>query len=163
MVLDVDRADTLGNAIRAMVAPAANDANGKALQPVASVWYKIALDALAAQNDVLAVQNPFGEDVLIIRAILRVITAGGTATAVIDVDVVDGATDTGDDIFDGADANAAAVLDSLNATDNGTNGEGKSWLWERAGGTLDHLTAKLLVAAAASLVAELFVEVIPAS
>ena len=146
---------------RAIAGPPASDVDSTAIKYFPGGLI-LDLSALAAANDIVALQNPYGEDVLIHRAILRVKTAGGTATAVINVDVVDGATDTGDDIFDGVDANAAAISDSLNATDNGTNGEGKSWLWEKAGATLDHLTAKLLVAAAANLVAYLTVHVAPA-
>jgi len=126
-------------------------------------WIKIALDDLAAANDIVYLQNPYGVDVIIVRAIVRITTAGGTATAVIDVDVTTAATGTGDDIFDGVDANAAAISDSLNATDNGSNGEGKCWVWEKAGGTNDYVTAKLLVEAAANLVGDLFLEVIPAA
>lgn len=126
-------------------------------------WTKIALDDLAAANDIVYLQNPYGVDVIIVRAIVRITTAGGTATAVIDVDIINAATGTGDDIFDGVDANAAAISDSLNSTDNGTNGEGKCWVWEKAGGTNDYVTAKLLVEAAAALVGDLFLQVIPAA
>ena len=121
---------------------------------------KIALDDLAAANDIVYLQNPFGVDVLITNAYIRVTTAGGTATAVIDVDVVDAATDTGDDIFDGIDANATG-LQGMYAAGAGTNAEHNVQLWEKAGGTNDHVTAKLLVAAAAALVGDLFLEVAP--
>ena len=72
---------------------------------------------------------------IIVRCILDITTAGGTATSVLDIDVVGDATSTGDDIFDGADANATGISDSLNSTDNGTNGEGKSWKWDKKDGT----------------------------
>ena len=126
-------------------------------------WVKIALAKKATNGIAVAQQNPYGEDRLITRAVLNITTAGGTASSVIDVDVVAGATSTGDDIFDGVDANTAAILDSLNSTDNGSNGEGKSWKWEKADGTNDYVTAKVLVAGASAIVGSLFIESIPAA
>jgi len=126
-------------------------------------WVKIALAQKATNGITFAQQNPFGQDVLITRAILRITTAGGTGSSVIDVDVISGATGTGDDIFDGVDANTAAILDSLNSTDNGTNGEGKSWLWEKADGTNDYVTSKVLVAGASSIVGTIHLQCIPAA
>ena len=54
------------------------------------------------------------------------------------------------------------MSDSLNATDNGTNGEGKSWQWDKSGGTNDHVTAKILVANAALLAGNLYLQCLPA-
>ena len=129
---------------------------------VPEIQVKIPLTAGVANDFAVAVENPFGIDLIIKRAILDITTAGGTGSSVIDVDVVATVTSTGDDIFDGADANAVATLDSLNSTDNGTNGEGKSWKWNKAGGTLDVITAKILVADAASLAGNLYLTCIPA-
>lgn len=109
----------------------------------------------AADSFALAVQNPYTDDLLITRAILDITTAGGTATAVIDVDVVGTATSTGDDIFDGVDANATGIKDNLNDTDNGTNGDVRTLVWEGAGKTNDYVTAKILVEAATALVGKL--------
>lgn len=131
-----------------------------------SFWVKVALAGGAQNAFAIAQQNPFGEDVVIIRAIVDVTTLSATASAVLDVDVVTSATGTGDDIFDGipigSGDTAPKIFDSLNATDNGTNGEGKSWQWDKAGGTNDYVTAKILAAAGAALAGDLYLECIPA-
>jgi len=124
------------------------------------VTLKIPLDALAAANDIVSVENPFGVEVIIIEASIHVKVVGGTATAVIDVDVVADATATGDDIFDGIDANALTLVSMLEAG-AGTNAEHTGQVWNIAGGANDFLNAKLLVAAAAALEADLYVVCIP--
>lgn len=124
------------------------------------VTLKIPLDALAAANDIVATQNPFGCEVAIIDSVIRVKTAGGTATAVIDVDIVADATSTGDDIFDGIDANAAGSVSMLEAG-AGTNAEHTGQIWNKAGGTNDYVNAKLLVEAAAALEADLYLICVP--
>lgn len=126
-------------------------------------WLVYDLTGGAANAFALAEQNPYNDkDLLIDRVIIRLTTAGGTGSSVLDVDVVADATSTGDDIFDGIDLNSTGLFDSLNATDNGTNGEGKCWVWEKAGGTNDYLTAKILVQAATALVGTIFIHVIEA-
>ena len=131
-----------------------------------SFWVKVALAGGAQNAFAIAQQNPFGEDVVINRAIVDLTTLSATASAVLDVDVVTSATGTGDDIFDGipigSGDTAPKIFDSLNATDNGTNGEGKSWQWDKAGGTNDYVTAKILAAAGAALAGDLYLECIPA-
>ena len=131
-----------------------------------SFWVKIALAGGAQNAFAVSKQNPFGEDVIIIRAVVDVTTLSATASAVLDVDVDgDGATG-GDDILDGVPIGsgdtAPKIFDSLNGTDNGTNGEGKSWQWDKAGGTNDYITAKILAAAGAALAGDLYLECIPA-
>jgi len=125
-------------------------------------WLKFDLSAGNANEFALAEQNPYSRDLIITRVIVRLTTAGGTATSVGDLDVVASATATGDDIFDGIDLNSTGVFDSLNSTDNGTNGEGKVWIWNAKGGTNDYLTLKILTANAASLAGEVYVHVIEA-
>lgn len=128
-------------------------------------WLTYDLTAGVTNAFALAEQNPYSDkDLIIDRVIVRVTTAGGTASSVLDVDVVANATATGDDIFDGASINNTftGIYDSLNGTDNGTNGEGKCWLWEKAGGTNDYLTGKILAANAASLVGKIYIHVIEA-
>ena len=124
-------------------------------------WLKVALSGGSANAFAAAVQNPESVDVIIVRCILDITTAGGTGSSVLDIDVVGSATDTGDDIFDGVDANATGISDSLNSTDNGTNGEGKSWKWDKKDGTNDYLTAKILTQNAASLAGKLYIQYIP--
>ena len=124
-------------------------------------WLQVSLSGGSANAFAVAVQNPESVDVIIVRCILDITTAGGTATSVLDVDVVADATSTGDDVFDGVDANATGISDSLNSTDNGTNGEGKSWKWDKKGGTNDYVTAKILTANATNLAGNLYVQYVP--
>lgn len=124
------------------------------------VVLKVPLDALAAANDIVSVENPFGKEVVIIEAIIHIKVAGGTATAVIDVDITTSANGTGDDIFDGIDADAAAVVSMLEAG-AGANAEHTGQVWNIAGGSNDFITAKLLVAAAANLEADLYLVCVP--
>jgi hypothetical protein len=124
-------------------------------------WLQVALSGGSTNAFAAAVQNPETVDVIVVRCILDVTTAGGTATSVLDVDVVASATSTGDDILDGVDADATGISDSLNATDNGANGEGKSWKWDKKGGTNDYVTAKILVANATSLAGNLYIQYVP--
>jgi len=124
------------------------------------VTLKIPLDALAAANDIVFVENPFGKEAVIIESTVHIKVAGGTATAVIDVDITTASTGTGDDIFDGVDANAVSLVSMLEAG-AGTNAEHTGQVWNIAGGTNDFVTAKLLVAAAASLEADLYLVCIP--
>ena len=125
-------------------------------------WLSYNLTAGAANAFALAQQNPYTRDLIITRAIVRLTTAGGTGSSVGDLDVVGSATDTGDDILDGIDLNSTGLFDSLNSTDNGTNGEGKVWAWDAAGGTNDYLTLKILTQNASSLVGRVYVHVIDA-
>ena len=154
---EIAQDDPVEEMVRDMAGPPQTE-----IQYLPNHWIKIALDDLAAANDIVYEQSPYPEDVLIVQAIIRITTAGGTATAVIDVDVIDAATGTGDDIFDGIDANAAALINSTEAA-AGTNAEHGAWVWEKAGGTNDYVTAKLLVEAAAALVADLFLQIVPAA
>lgn len=128
---------------------------------VPAKWLRVPLSGGRANAFAAAVRSPEPVDVIIVRCLVDVTTAGGTAASVLDVDVVDGAADTGDGIFDGVDANAIGVSDSLSAADNGANGEGKSWKWDRSGGENDHVTAKILAADALSLAGSLYIEYIP--
>jgi len=109
-----------------------------------------ALTAGAANAFAFAIQNPENQDVDLIDVTVVVTTAGGTATAVLDVGLVASATDTADGIMDGKDLNAAAVYRM-----DGDMAEGFDW--KAAGGTNDYVTGKILVEAAASLVGKVAV------
>ena len=98
---EIKQEDAAGTILSKLAGPELDDVDGTALVYLPGNILKIDLSALATANDIVAVQNPYGVDVIIKNAVIRVKTAGGTANAVLDVDVVDGATDTGDDIFDG--------------------------------------------------------------
>ena len=58
-------------------------------------------------------------------------------------------------------SNLLLLDDSLNGTDNGTNGEGKSWKWDKKGGTNDYVTAKILTANATNLAGNLYIQYVP--
>lgn len=125
-------------------------------------WLVFDLAAGAANAFALAEQNPYDYDVIITRAIVNLTTAGGTGSSVGDLDVVAGATDTGDDILDGIDLNSTGLFDSLNTTDNGSNGEGKCWTWDARGGTNDYLTMKILAQNASALAGKVFINIVKA-
>jgi hypothetical protein len=105
-----------------------------------------------------AIQNPEDVDCLITQLIIDITTAGA-ATSVLDVDTVDGATATGDDIIDGLDLTVLGTFDSMK--NPGTNGDGKPVKWAKKGGTLDDLTGKILVAGAPALVGQVIVKYVP--
>lgn len=113
---------------------------------------KGALTAGLVNTFAFAVQNPESVKAHVLKIIVDIETAGGTATAVLDVDVVADATSTGDTIFDGIDANAVDILSSINVSDTGTNGNEKVHAWDAAGGTNDYITGKYLVEAASDIV-----------
>jgi hypothetical protein len=99
-------------------------------------------------------------DCVVTNVIVDITTAGGTASSVLDVDVVNGATDTGDDIIDGLDLNATGTSDRVK--NGGTNG-GKVVKWDKKGGTNDHVTGKVLAQNAASLAGQVIIEYVPLS
>lgn len=150
-----DKTNPTAENVGALFSPSGTNAPSK--------WLKVALSGGSTNAFAVAVQNPETVDAIIVRCILDITTAGGSATSVLDVDAVASATSTGDDIFDGVDANATGISDSLNSTDNGTNGEGKSWKWDKKGGTNDYVTAKILTANATNLAGNLYIQYVPTS
>ena len=148
----------------APVAEVAREVAGSAQSGIDYVHKKHIVEDLAsgATNAfAFAIQNPEPVDCLITRVIVDITTAGGSATSVLDVDTVDGATATGDDIIDGLDLNATGISDNI--TNGGTNGDKKPVKWDKRGGTNDGLTGKILVANASSLVGKVIIEYVPLS
>jgi len=117
------------------------------------------LIAVAQDAISFAWQNPFAEEIIIKRLIVDV-TTGSTAAATMDIGVVNGATDTGDDILDGIDIQNAGIYDSLNDTDNGTNGTGKAIEMSANGGSADYITGKALDASGAGLEGYVYIQYI---
>ena len=148
------------------VAEVAREIAGPALSGIDYVHKKHIVEDLASGNAnafAFAVQNPEAVDCVVTNVIVDITTAGGTASSVLDVDVVDvvdGATDTGDDIIDGLDLNKTGTSDRHNAA--GTN-SGAPVKWDKKGGTNDHVTGKILAQNAASLVGKVIIEYIPLS
>ena len=145
------------------IAEVAREIAGPALSGIDYVHKKHIVEALASGNAnafAFAVQNPEAVDCVVTNVTVDITTAGGTASSVLDVDVVDGATDTGDDIIDGLDLNATGTSDRHNAA--GTNG-GAPMKWDKKGGTNDHVTGKILAQNAASLAGKVVIEYVPLS
>ncbi len=93
-------------------------------------WLKTSLTAATttAGGDAAGIANPEGEQVYITRVLVNV-TTEATGAASMNVGVAAAATTTSDTIIDGADVGtAAAVFDSADETDSGTNGKaGRLW------------------------------------
>jgi len=113
------------------------------------------LAAGAANAFAFAWQNPEPGKILVKRVMVDVTTAGGTATAVIDVGSAASATTHSDNLIDGADLNAIALYDNIN--DAGTNGKSKQKVDEK-GGTTDYITGQILTEAASSLAGKYYIE-----
>ena len=124
------------------------------------VTLKIPLDALKTANDIVAVQNPFGLRAAIIEAAIQVKVIGTDANAVVDVDITTGDDQTGDDIFDGIAITSLTTVSMLEAG-AGTNAEHTGQIWDKAGGTNDYVTAKLLVANGTAFKGDLYLVCIP--
>lgn len=113
---------------------------------------KVAKGNLLAGNAnafAFAVQNPESSKIFVSRVLVRISTAGGTATSVLDVGVTSSATGTSDNLIDGLDLNTTGIFDNI--TDNGSNGKSRQSVDEN-GGTNSYITGKILVANAAALV-----------
>lgn len=112
---------------------------------------KVALTGGLADAIAFAWQNPETSKIIVPLMVVDITVAGGTGTAVIDVDVVANATATGNTIFDGIDANATALLQNTNVSDTGTNGNEKAHKVDEKDGSNDYITGKILVEAASAL------------
>ena len=151
----ISQADPTAEAVKNMIPPAQSG--------IDYVMKRYIVEDLASGNAnafAFAVQNPEGVDCLVTNVIVDITAAGGTASSVLDVDVVDSATDTGDDIIDGLDLNATGVSDRHNAA--GTNG-GAPVKWDKNGGTNDHVTGKILAQNTGSLAGKVIIEYVPLS
>ena len=144
-------------------AEAAREIAGPAQSGIDYVHKKHIVEDLASGNVnafAFAVQNPKKVDCVVTNVVVVISTAGGTASSVLDVDVVDSATDTGDSIIDGLDLNATGQFDRHSSA--GSNG-GKPVKWDKNGGTNDHVTGKILAQNAASLAGQVVIEYVPLS
>jgi len=145
------------------MAEAVKELAGPALSGVIYTHKKTIVEDLTPGNAnafSFAVQNPEGVDCVVTNVIVDITTAGGTASSVVDADVVGSATETGDDIIDGLDLNSTGTSDRHSAA--GTNG-GAPVKWDKKGGTNDYVTGKILVANAASLAGQVIIEYVPLS
>ena len=150
----IRQADPTAEAVKNMISPAQSG--------IDYVMKRYIIKSLASGNAnafAFAVQNPEGVDCVVTNVVVDITTAGGTATSVLDVDVVADATSTGDKIIDGLDLNATGTSDNI--TNGGTNGDKKPVKWGKKGSSTDFLTGKILVAAASNLVGKAIVCYVP--
>ncbi len=151
----ISRADPTAEAVKNMLPP---DQSG-----IAYVMKRYIVEDLASGNAnafAFAVQNPEGVDCVVTNVIVDITTAGGTASSVLDVDVVADATSTGDTIIDGLDLNATGVADRH---DNAGSNGGEPKKWDKNGGSNDYVTGKILAQNAASLAGKVIIEYVPLS
>jgi hypothetical protein len=115
----------------------------------------VALAGGAADAFAFAWQNPEDKKIIVTRVVVDITTAGGTATADLDVGVAANATTGATDIFDAIDANAAAVSDHLLVSGAGAGGAHKV---DEKDGTNDYITGQITTEAAASLAGYVYIE-----
>jgi hypothetical protein len=135
-------------------------AGGTVVQKIASTqrgarWAKLAIVGAGGSTGVFAsVVNPFGEAVVITRAVLDITTQSSIAST-LDIGVASNATTSNDTLIDGLSGAATGVFD--NTKNGGTNGKGSVKLGD---------TQFVNVAEASgdvnALVATLYLEAIPA-
>lgn len=115
---------------------------------------KVALTAGAANAFAFAWQNPEASAIAVTRVLLDITTAGGTATAVLDIGTGATATTHSDNLIDGIDANATGLSDNI--TEKGSNGKSRQRM-DANGGTTDYLTGQILVEKADNLVGNVYI------
>ena len=91
-----------------------------------SSYLKATLGTLAGTGGLLAVVNPFGEDVIIGRTIIDVTAGVGAGTAYLWFGTGTSNSTFGNNLLDQVTATSAIVLDNI--TDKGTNGKSRQ-LW----------------------------------
>lgn len=127
----------------------------KALHDGGVKLVSMALTAGAADSIAFAWQNPESTAILVQRVLVDLTTAGGTATAVIDIGPTTSATGTSNALIDGLDVNQTGLFDNID--DQGTGGAATARL-DAMGGTTDYITGKILVEAASALVGNVYIE-----
>lgn len=115
----------------------------------------VALTAGAAESFALAWQNPESTAILVQRVLVDLTTAGGTANSVLNVGSAANDTTTSNNVIDGLNLNTTGLFDNID--DQGTNGAATARL-DAMGGTTDYLTGQILVATAADLVGNVYIE-----
>ena len=153
----INQVDPTAEAVKNMIPPAQSG--------IDYVMKRYIVEDLASGNAnafAFAVQNPEGVDCVVTNVIVDITTAGGTASSVLNVDVVADATSTGDDILDAVDLNATGASDRGAGSAGGTNGD-QPVKWDKRGGANDYVTGKILVQNAVSLKGKVIIEYLPLS
>ena len=115
----------------------------------------VALTPGAANAFAFAWQNPESVAIMVQRILLDKTTAGGTATAVIDIGSAATATTHSDNLIDGADLNSTGLIDNI--SDAGSSGKARQRL-DAHGGTTSFITGQILTEAAAALAGKAYIE-----
>jgi len=115
---------------------------------------KVALTAGIANAFAFAWQNPETSPIAVTRVLLDVTTAGGTATAIMNIGTGDTATTASDNLIDGVDINAVALYDNI--TDGGSNGKARQHMTAN-GGNKDYITGQILTEKAEALVGNVYI------
>jgi hypothetical protein len=100
-----------------------------------------------------ALANPAGVELMILRAYLRITTAS-TGASTLDIGIGATSTTASDVLLDGISGASTGVFDSMDGTDNGTNGVAKPQVW----GSTAYVTVKEASGDVDGLVATLYVE-----
>ena len=116
---------------------------------------EVALTAGDADDFALAWQNPESTAIMVQRVLVDLTTAGGSANSVLDIGSAVDATTTSNNLIDGLDLNTTGLFDNID--DGGTSGAATARLDEN-GGTTDYITGQILVANAAALVGNVYIE-----
>lgn len=149
----ISQADPIAETVKSMISP---DRDGASY--VMKRYMVTDLEGGNANGFAFAVQNPEAVDCVVTNVVLNIVTTGGTASAVLDVDVADNAVATGNKIIDGLDLNTTGVFDRHSSA--GTNG-GAPRKWDRRGGSNDYLTGKILARNATALSGKVIIEYVP--
>ena len=119
---------------------------------------KVALKGGNVNTFAFAWQNPESVAIIVQRVVVDVTTKSSTAGALLDVGPAATATTAGDKLIDGLDI-ATAVICADNITNKGNNGASLCRL-DVAGGTTAFITGKILIANAAALAGNVYIEYI---
>jgi len=117
---------------------------------------KVPLAGGLANAFAFAWKNPEETDIIVQKVVVDITTEGVTATSVIDIGVGATATTASNTIIDGLPATALKIADNI--TDKGTSGTGLAQRVNKVGGTSAFITGQILVANAAALAGNVYIE-----
>lgn len=99
-------------------------------------------------------QNPYSNEIIVTRVLIRLSTAGGTAGSLLNVGVAADATAESDNLIDGLNLNTTGIFDNIE--DKGANGKTRQQLDAKAGAN-DYVTGRITVANAATLAGKFYI------
>jgi len=118
---------------------------------------KVALSPGAKDAFAFAWQNPESTPIMVTRVLVDITTAGGTATAVLDIGTAADAETGSDNLIDGLDANTTGLADNI--TDGGTNGKSRQRL-DAKDGAIAYITGQIVTEKAEDLAGNVYIEYI---